>query len=216
MINGRFSPFNLRQLLVLFFGAVFIAGCATNPVYTSPSRPALESWQKRHQLLSSMNNWKLRGRVVIKAENEGWNGTIFWKQSPDSYHIDFMTPLGQNVMQLDGDKSQVVLKLADNREFRADDAESLLYQQLGWGLPVTTLVHWVTGIPAPQSWHNVTLDSSGRISQLEQSDWNVQFKRYISLDSPVNSSEAGLELPNKIFMDKDDISLRLVIAGWEI
>ena len=205
-----------RQLLTLFFFVVFITGCASNPVLTSPSDSASQSWQKRYKVLSGIDSWKLRGRVVIKTENEGWSGAIVWQQDPDSYHIDFMTPLGQNVMRLDGSRSQVVLTLADNKEFRAADAESLLYAQLGWGLPVSTLVHWVTGIPAPQGWYQVTLDDDGRISALEQSDWHIQFKRYGDLSGSTSSAASDHSLPNKIFMNKEEISLRLVIDSWEL
>lgn len=196
----------LRCIICLIVLAVLISGCSVNPSISSPSELSLNAWQSRVQRLAVLPSWIFRGRVLVKTDTDGWNGNIVWQQKPDGYLIDFMTPVGQKVMQIKGGPGKAELSVADGKAYQARDAESLLYSQLGWGLPVDTLVSWITGIPASEGWHSINLDDSGRIINLEQSDWSIHYKRYNNVN--------GLDLPDKVFLDKGEVNIRLVISDW--
>lgn len=195
---GRFLPGILITL-------IYLAGCSTAS-FKPPSSDALHAWQVRKPELVQVQGWQFSGRVVIKTEDESWNGIIIWDQQPDAYLIDFKTPLGQSVLQLTGDEKEAVLRLSDQKELRAADGESLIHSQLGWSLPIHTLVSWVKGVPASDVEHEFLLDDSGRMLKLKQSDWDIDFKRYTRVKE--------LELPNKLFMENEALNIRLVIDKW--
>ena len=195
-----------RQYLVFGFFSIVFASCSTFSSFPPPSADSLWAWQVRKPELTQLQTWQFVGRVVVKTEDDSWSGLIYWDQQPGLYQIDFKTPLGQSMLQLQGDADSAVLKLANKKEFRAEDAETLIYNKLGWGLPINTLVSWVIGIPAPTEKYEFKLDEQGRLLKLKQADWDIDFKRYAPTDT--------LELPKKIFLSNDNLNIRLVIDRW--
>ncbi len=196
---------NWRYLVFGIF-CIAITGCSTFSSFSPPSADSLQAWQARKSGLMQLKTWQFVGRVIVKTEDDSWSGLIYWDQQPDLYQIDFKTPLGQSMLQMQGDADSAVLKLANEKEFHAADAETLLYNKLGWGLPIKTLVSWVVGIPAPAEKHEFKLDAQGRLLALKQADWDIHFKRYAATDT--------LELPKKIFLSNDNLNIRLVIDRW--
>ncbi|NOX42556.1 MAG: outer membrane lipoprotein LolB [Gammaproteobacteria bacterium] len=185
---------------------IHVTGCSILSSFPAPSAESLRAWQARKSDLIQLQTWQFVGRVIVNTEDDSWSGIIYWDQHLDAYQIDFKTPLGQSMLQLQGDEDSAVLKLANEKEYRADDAETLIYNKLGWGLPVKTLVSWVTGMPSPAEDYEFMLDEQGRLIKLKQSDWDIQFKRYAQTDK--------LELPRIIFMESDALNIRLVIDKW--
>jgi outer membrane lipoprotein LolB len=153
--------------------------------------------------------WVLNARIVASNEDDSWNGKLYWQQGKDRYQVNFVAPIGQGGLQLDGRPGQVEMRTSDGHVMAAADAESLLYQQLGWRLPLSKLRFWVRGIPAPSS-HNMPVlafDEDGRLSRLRQADWRIDYPAYQQTDGPM--------LPRKVFLENTDLSVRLVIDRWE-
>ena len=196
----------LRVAVLIILGAM-ITACAT-PSFPPPSVESFTAWQARKPSLDQLRTWQLTGRVVIKTEDDTFSGVIFWSQEPDAYQIDFKTPLGQSVLQLQGNSQHVVMTLPNQKQYQAENAESLMYNKLGWGLPIKALASWAAGLPVADAEQEFLLDADGHIQKLRQSGWNIHYKRY---------TRAGvLQLPNKIFMDNndDELNIRLVIDKW--
>jgi outer membrane lipoprotein LolB len=99
---------------------------------------------------------------------------------------------------------EVTLTAQDGREFRAADAESLTDQVLGFRLPLIGLADWVRGraapVPAPKRERR---DAQGRLAELEQSGWKVQYLEY-----------AGA-LPARLTLTYPGLELRLAISEWK-
>jgi len=108
---------------------------------------------------------------------------------------------------LSGNSAGVVLIDADRKIIRADDAESLLLQTIGWQLPVTGLKYWVRGLAVPGVYASERRDLQGRLLALEQSGWAVSYVRYHSIE--------GVGWPAKLRLARDDVTLRLVIDEWQ-
>ena len=196
----------LRVAVLIMLGAM-ITACAT-PSFPPPSVESFAAWQTRKSSLDQLRTWQLTGRVVITTEDDTFSGVIFWSQEPDAYQIDFKTPLGQSVLQLQGTSQHVVMTLPNQKQYQAENAESLMYNQLGWGLPIKALASWAAGLPVADAEQEFLLDADGHIQKLRQSGWNIHYKRY--------TRAGALQLPNKIFMDNndDELNIRLVIDKW--
>jgi outer membrane lipoprotein LolB len=185
-----------------------VLGCARAPVIHAPSDSATTAWQTRQNKLHALKDWEFIGRVVIHSEAEGWNGTLRWIQHPNSYRIDFIAPLGQASLKLLGDEYGAELRLSDDKVVYADDADDLFYTQLGWSLPISAMRYWVVGRTVQNKGGTLELDPQGRLQHLIQEGWSIDYKRY---------TEAGeYFLPEKIFMEHDQLGVRIVVDHWKI
>lgn len=70
-------------------------------------------------------------------------------------------------------------EVANQGRYEAPTPEQLLGEQLGWSLPVSHLVWWVRGLPAPGSKSRVTLNADSRLANLEQDGWKIEYLSYV-------------------------------------
>ena len=186
-------------------------GCATTPQLPHAELDRL--WQQHRQSLEHKNDWVLIARIAGSTEDDGWNGKLSWQQIGGNYQIHFQAPFGQGAIQLQGGPHQVEMRTSDNQMVVADDAESLLFQQLGWRLPLKGLRYWVRGLPMPsrestQSAPMLAFDEIGRLANLRQSQWKVNYEAYERV--------GDLVLPKKVYLENHTVTLRLVIDRWQI
>lgn len=203
-MNSRLKP--AFALLVL----LWLAACGS--LAPAPEKKALPSgadWRRHASSVATLQNWFLKGRIAIRTEQEGWNATLHWRQRDDQFNLRVLAPLGQGTVELHGSEGgEITLNTSDNRRYTADDAESLMREQLGWSVPVQGLKYWIRGLPAPGG--DVTAatpDSEGRIQTLDQKGWHIEIKEY--------AETLGRELPRKLEMVNERLELKLVVQTWE-
>jgi outer membrane lipoprotein LolB len=184
-----------------------LSACATTPPPLSHAE-AQRAWQVHQDQVAKVVEWRLAARLAINTEDEGWNGQLQWRQAPKDFHIAFSALFGQGALQLTGGERGVVLQMSDGQTRRAQTAEVLLYEQLGWRLPVEGLRYWVTGLPVPDQPSAVEYDTQGRLAQLRQADWSISYPDYRRIH--------GVDMPRKVFIENHRLSVRLVIDRWEL
>ncbi|MGG5292338.1 lipoprotein insertase outer membrane protein LolB [Pseudomonas shirazensis] len=197
----------LRHCLTFTLIAV-LAGCSS-----FGSREAVQGqgdpqlWRQHKQQLSSLDGWQINGKVGIRAPKDSGSGTLFWLQRQDYYDIRLAGPLGRGAARLTGRPGGVVLEVANQGRYEAPSPEALLAEQLGWELPVSHLVWWVRGLPAPDSKSQLTLDQDSRLASLNQDGWQVQYLSY--------TQQNGYWLPERIKLHGKDIDVTLVVKDWQ-
>ena len=193
----------MRCILCLLI-CFWLAGCTTIPERPPVANPKAV-WQERKQILTGLDNWHLTGRLSVANEEESWHVKLRWQQKQDAYNIDLNGPFGAGKMRLAGNSNGVVLHTKEGMYF-ADTPETLLSQHTGVTMPVSKLRYWILGIPSPTEQGNQQLDAYGRLKQLNQAGWDILLRRYVMANRA--------EVPNKLFMHKDDIEVRLVVEQW--
>ena len=182
-----------------------LSGChATRP---SVDLPELSTWELRQQVLRSVVDWEFRGRIAVKAGEEGFNGKFNWTQTGDDFFATVGGPLGIGTVKIEGNDKTIVLTDKDGVETVLVDPESELYYRYGWTIPVASLRYWALGIPDPQSAAVTTLDDAGRLERLEQRNWAVTISRY--------KESAGQQLPRTLTATNPDTRVRMVIDQWK-
>ncbi|MDG9882865.1 lipoprotein localization protein LolB [Pseudomonas putida CSV86] len=197
----------LRHLLTFSLIAL-LAGCAgfgSKEAVQGQGSPQL--WKEHKARLSTLDGWQINGKVGIRAPKDSGSGTLFWLQRQDYYDIRLSGPLGRGAARLTGRPGQVVLEVANQGRFEAPTPETLLAEQLGWELPVSHLVWWVRGLPAPDSKSRLTLDGDSRLASLEQDGWQVEYTRY--------TEQNGYWLPERIKMHGQDLDVTVVLKEWQ-
>jgi outer membrane lipoprotein LolB len=196
----------MRPVAGLALIVVFIAGCAT-PLLPSPAADIQATWQARQLELRRVTAWQIQGRLALRAADQGWHASLRWDRDGEKVRLDIMGPLGRGHLQLVQDSHGAELRDADQRVWRAENPEDLLYRATGWALPLEGLNYWVVGLPMPESVSTQHLDGQGRLKRLMQSGWDIQFLEYTRF--------GAYDLPSKLYITRRNAHTEDHAAGQE-
>lgn len=199
-------PFHAGAKCAATLSLLLIVGaCATGSI--APRQPA--DWLRRQSLLNELRDWRVSGRIAIQHAREGWNASLHWRQNGDEYVMRLSAPLGRGTVELSGSEAGVSMRTADNRLLHADTPETLMQDNLGWHVPLRGLSFWVRGLPEPGSEPEaMSFDANGRIQDLRQDGWHVNYERY--------RTEGSWDLPGKMTLENRELRVRLVISDWTV
>lgn len=139
------------------------------------------------------------GRLAVNYQGKGHNAGFDWQHKPEQDAIIFKTPLGNAVASLLRETGGVYLQ-ADGQTRWAPDVETLTERQLGWPLPLSGLIWWVRGHPAPQADYRYDADGT-----LWQQGWQIRLFR----------DAEQKNLPRRLELVRDDLTIRLVLSDWK-
>lgn len=197
----------LRNLLVPCL-MLLLAGCAgLGPRESVEGSGNPQDWAMHKERVSEIDGWQISGKIGIRAPQESGSGTLFWLQRQEYFDIRLSGPLGRGATRLTGRPDAVALEVAGQGRFEADSPEALVQSQLGWQLPVSNLLWWVRGLPAPDSRSRLSLDGQSRLAMLQQDGWDVEYLGY--------NEENGFALPARIKLSGRDLQITLVIKDWQ-
>lgn len=186
------------MLRAVFLG-VLLGGCAAVP-------PVLE----RASTLSPQpsvrqEDFQIIGRVAVQYDGQAFSGGLRWRHTLAADEMLLSSPLGQGVAQIVRDVSGITLvNAADQQTYHAQDAEALTEGVLGWRLPLAGMAYWVRGKAAPGA--NQPRYEAGQLVRLDQDGWQIDYLGH----SQIN----GEQFPKKIFLQRGDLDIRLVIDEW--
>jgi len=193
-----------RRLVWLLLGLLPLLGCATTrPVVDLPE---LDNWETRRAILGELSEWQFKGRIAVKAGDEGFNGKFNWSQRNDTFSATVGGPLGIGTVRIEGDGRSVVLTDKDGIQTVLNDAEADLRYRYGWTIPVASLRYWALGVPDPAMAAVTEFDDEGRLSSLRQSYWTVQISSY--------REGGGQQMPRILTATNPDTRVRMVIDQW--
>ena len=156
-----------------------------------------------------VEGWDIKARIAVRTDNDSGSASLHWTQHKDEYQMRVITPFGGGTHELIGRGNEVLLRTPENHISRAEDAGTLLRQRLGWWFPVSSLIYWVRGLPAP-AFHvdTLLLDEENRLSALNQAGWSIRYKNYVEVD--------GHSMPGKFDLQNDRIRIRVSIREWNL
>ncbi len=191
MMNPLNNSLSLTSVLLVFF---WLAGCSSQPPAVplpTSSEPNAELWQ-----------WQAQGRLSVKKGNERQAASFEWRQQGSDYELLFFGPLGQGSARLVGRPFHVLLITSQGETLQAASPEGLLRQGLGWDLPLSNLIYWVRGLPAPGFYQQ------SKPEQLQQDGWHLEWRRFTQVDT--------YQLPTLLVAQRADLELRLAISNWDL
>lgn len=183
-----------------------LSSCATLP--KGVDLPDVSDWQTRQQVLGNISAWQFKGRIAVKAGDDGFNAKFNWHQEGAAFSASVSGPLGIGTVLIEGDDAAMTLTDKDGIQTMLVDPEAELYYRYGWTIPVKTLRFWALGIPDPRLAADTELDEESRLRRLEQSGWTVEVSRY--------RESAGQDLPRIMTASNSDSRVRMVIDRWII
>ena len=183
---------------------LMLAGCATTR--EGIGLPDIGTWDARSAVLADLRAWEFKGRIAVKAGDDGFNGKIRWSQQGNTFDTTVGGPLGMGTVRIEGDGRGVVLTDKDGVDTVLENAEDELWYRYGWTIPVASLRYWALGIPDPAMPAQTTIDVDGRLTRLEQSNWIVDISRY--------RESGGQPMPRVLTVTNPETRVRMVIDRW--
>ena len=174
--------------VLAFAAALLVAACA----------------EMQFQRPDAQVEFELSGRIAVRFRDESSTGNFAWRHGVRNDEVMITSSLGQGVARIVRDGEAVTLTDAQGREHRAADAETLTEETLGFRLPLAGLADWVRARAGPGP-SQVRNDAQGRIAELEQSGWKIEYLEW---------GEDG-RLPARMKLSYPGIELRLAIAQWK-
>ena len=175
-----------------------LTACATTPRSAVTAVPV--------SVFSQDTPWSLQGRIALKAGENSLSGQLHWQHGPNQDELLLLSPLGQGMARIVSNADGVLLEMPHQAPRRAPNAESLTRDALGVALPLAGLSHWVQVQPEPSRPFEQTLDDAGRIAQIRQDGWVIDYLQYMS--------EPAYR-PRKLNIARDGLEIRLVIDEWK-
>lgn len=194
-----------RRLIALLAVTGVLAACAPAP--KRPSAAAISAYEARTQVLAGLDQWEITGRLAITDGEQGGSGALTWLQDGDRTRMSFRGTFGQGSWMLEADSAGARLQLGDGSEFAARDVATLVQAQVGWNVPVEALTWWVRGMAADGAWDERRLDTAGRLVELQQSGWAVEFGNY--------REHEPVWLPSRLFASRGDYAVKLIVRDWD-
>jgi outer membrane lipoprotein LolB len=145
----------------------------------------------------------LAGRLAARYGNESFSANLAWRHAREADEMLITTALGQGVARIVREGEVVTLTTAEPREYRAEDAEALTEQVLGFRVPLAGLAQWVRGRPSTESPASAEYSPDGRLLSLQQRGWNIEYLEYEG------------KLPSRMRLAYPGIELRLAISQWK-
>lgn len=201
-------PISFFSVLVL---SVVLSACVTVEKHQLPPGSEITqqaAWEVHRANVQALQTWQLKGRVAGKSNDQGFRAGVQWKQMQDNFVIDLYGPLGRKVAILSAAQGNVHLKTSKGENFQANDPEELMQRLFGYSLPVNGLQHWLLGIPDSEQVHAaLVLDEQGRLLQLNQAGWVIDYKRY---------HESVPALPALIQISNPSLNANIKIDAWTL
>lgn len=190
-----------------------LAGCATTlPVAQLPPAQhaaAVQRQAAREQVLGTVADWSLSGRVALSNNGRGGSGRIDWRQRGGSFEVSLAAPITRQSWRLEGGGGIARLEGLEGGTRIGTDPGRLLREATGWEIPVGSLASWVRGARDPEA-GPATLEfgADGRLARMQQDGWKLEFGDW----APGPGLE--VELPGRIEAERGDARVRLVVDAW--
>jgi outer membrane lipoprotein LolB len=193
----------MKKLLLIIALGSLLSACSVTPLKTD------RGWQSHIQQVLQMRQFLAQGRLAYRSDNDGVNANFSWTNNDEDFALKLSGPFGASAVTIEYAAGKLYLSNQKREEFMDwMSPTEVLFQHTGLYLPVDALSHWVTGIPVPDSEHQLTLNPQQLLSELHQGGWTIHYTRYVQV--------GDLFLPDRITLTQDDIRIRLVIDQWSI
>jgi outer membrane lipoprotein LolB len=193
----------MHRLLLIVLCSTVLAACVTTRRAPAPASTAV-GWEQRVGDLQRLGAWQLDGRAAVAVGTQGWQATLNWRQQADSAEVHLSGPFGIGALVL----KRTPQGLSLNGAPPSDTVLAQLQERLGFELPIDHLRFWLLGVPDPSAAFELKRNDQDRASQLTQSDWSIDYDRYLPVD--------GDWLPAHLVLSREGVRVRIAVDHWNL
>ncbi len=191
-----------QRVLVLIITLALVSACSN----TATEQENLAS------LVEVAKVWSAKGRISIVNEQDNWYAKFNWDQQYDDFQISFTGPLGATELQISQVKKQTILETPSGKK-QGNNLEQLIYQEVGWKFPVSSLKYWLQGKANPDMLADIHYNDQKQIKEIIQAGWRIEYSKRMLIKYP---SGKQILLPKKIVAIGKNMKIKLIITQWQI
>lgn len=181
--------------------ALLLLGC----VHTAAIDDGL-GFAERQARIEAVDDWSLGGQLIIDTGERRDRMRIVWEQQGERLRLTVRgLVIGAGSVRIEGDAGRLVIEARGEARV-LDDPEVGLMEELGWWLPVTSLEHWLLGLPDPGFPARTDYGPAGAVETLRQRDWRIDYEEY--------QLAGGLLVPRSLRLTHQALDLRLSGISW--
>lgn len=168
--------------------------------------PVISEWDIRQAMLESLSEWEFTGSINVRDAEEAQSSRIRWRQNNEQYRINLWGTFNIGATEINGRPGEVRIEQEGEDPIITETPEQLLYDRIGYELPVTELNYWIKGIPAPGASDELNFAENQQLVSFVQAGWRIEYLGYTNF---------GLHtLPTRIRVQKPPLRLDLMRLNW--
>lgn len=177
-------------------------------VSQSDRDPQASQWLLHQQQIAGLEFWEFNGKVAFSTPDAAESARVHWLQQGPESRVTLSGPVGWSRATIISNGTKLELLRDGQTQTLAADDSTALEQQLGWPLPAKLLPWWVRGIPDPSLSVDAQTMDLGRLQQLQQGGWQVDFDSY--------QRSGDYTLPAKIRLSRAGVSGKIILRQWKL
>ena len=209
----------------LMLGACAVHQTPLQEIDGVSSEAVQAAWTERELKLNTIDAWRVRGKIAVKAGSKGGHASLRWDRAQARQHIELSGPIGGGRVVIEADAEGGRLKDTRGGDIAGESVSELVQQRLGWPLPFDQLPDWLRGLPSSDT-AKMEWDEFGRIVRMNDLGWQLNFPEY----QKVVFADGAVDLPRQVELnalpgtlkvyDKDgnylgeDFFVRLIVKSW--
>lgn len=186
--------------------ALVLSGCTA---VTPTDSPARQSWKAHSAQLTGLQQWTARGKVSLRSAEVAESATLLWHQQGSETDLQLQGPLGVGATAIYSDGRQLEIRRGGERRVLDISTPDAIRESTGWDLPLQYLVHWLKGLPSPDSTvQALELNpDTGLVDRIAQDGWEVHYRIY--------GEYGGFMLPRHLEIKRGMTEAKVVISHWQ-
>jgi len=204
-----------KHVLTILLISVLLSSCTTTKTVIEVSPPLTQNIEQRNQQLTSLNKWKLTGKIAFLQGKNRDSVSINWQRNGNNQQLNLSTILGINVLKLRSSNGLHTINV-DGKKYRSHDLETLIHSLTQFTLPTNALSFWLKGLPYQSSdtieYHSKTHLPLKLNSQYDNRQWQIKYSNYVNIKNKYINSQ----LATKITISQADLTIKIAINNWTI
>ena len=197
----------ILRFVILSLIIAVLSACAQKPLI---EHPVGYSYKSQLDELALLDTWEVTGRVSIQTTDDAFTASIKWRKLVDYQLIELTGTLGQSYVTMEVTPELTTLTIQDEEPVSSTDPEVLMFQRLGFVIPVTLLTDWIKGYPDIAIDQEIKAGPDGFIESISYDNWQVGYRKYRSY-----KSTAELFLPSRLQITNGTENIKLAIKTWQ-
>lgn len=185
--SGHARRFALACTAACLGATALLTGCATQQ---SPQR------EKTLATARATMHSEFQGRFSVRYADQNRRvqnayGNFDWLEQGDAVTLSLRSPLGSTLAIVGSTPTHATLELPNQAPRTASNVEDLMRGALGFPLPVAGMRYWLKDIPSPESHAQTVRDAQGRITQIVQDGWRIDYLAFADNPDTARATSAS-------------------------
>ena len=147
-----------------------------------------------------------QGKLALRTPADSLTVRFRWQQAGEQYDLELWGPFGQGRTRLVGDSQEMSVQDGDGRTLLSGAPAEVIRQQIGWDLPLVSMVYWAQGrASGGEPVAGASRDGEGRYLAFTQQNWQIRYLAY----------HAGSNRPKTMALQTGDFRIKVAFSRWQ-